>query len=91
MDAVVAPVLHKYVPPPVAVNVADDPVYIIPSFGTTPEFSVTVILTTGTGITTIVLVAVPVHPFTVVTETVYVVVDEGLTVIEDVVAPVLHT
>ncbi len=38
IDGVAAPVLHKYVPPPVAVNVAVSPEHIIPSFGI-PEFS----------------------------------------------------
>ena len=59
IEAVVAPVLHKYVPPvasPVAVIVADDPLQIV----------ALVALTVGTGFTVTVDVAVKeAHPFNV--------------------------
>src|SRR5687768_8383549 len=42
MLGVDSPVLHEYVPPPVAVKVADDPAQIILSLLATPEFSVAV-------------------------------------------------
>ena len=83
IEAVVAPVFQRYVPPPadgVAVNVA-----LVPS-QTVAEFIVTV----GIGFT--VRVPEPAklgHPFKVYTH-VYVVVEPGVTVIEAVVAPVFH-
>ena len=72
MLCVVAPVLHMYVPPPVAVSMAEDPVYMVPSFGTVPELSLTEILGVGTGRTVIVVEVVAVHPLAFVTVTVYV-------------------
>ena len=85
---VVAPVRHKYVPPPLAVSVAVAPAQIIPSFGVVPELSVLAIVTIGNGFTVNVDEADAVHPFEFVTVTVYIpAVPE---VIPDVVAPVLH-
>jgi hypothetical protein len=40
IEAVVAPVLHKYVPPPLAVRVAVAPAQMIPSLFATPDVSV---------------------------------------------------
>jgi hypothetical protein len=64
--AVVAPVFQEYVVPPEAVNVAEDPSQIVPSFGV-PEVSVTAIEAAGTGLTVIVEVAVAVQPLPFVT------------------------
>jgi hypothetical protein len=79
--AVVAPVLHKYVPPPVAVKVVEPPLQIT---------FVPVMLAVGNGLTVTALVAVAVHPFALVTVTVYVALAVGLTLIDAVVSPVLH-
>jgi hypothetical protein len=79
--AVVAPVLHKYVPPPVAVKVVEPPLQIT---------DVPVMLAVGNGLTVTALVAVAVHPFALVTVTVYVALAVGLTLIDAVVSPVLH-
>jgi hypothetical protein len=87
MVGVVAFVFHLYVPPPVAVRVALSPSMIIPSFGV-PELSVTSIAATGNGFTVITLLIKAVHPLLFVKVTVYV--PPVFTVIELVVAPVLH-
>ena len=47
MAAVVSPVLQRYVPPPVAVIVAEAPAQMIPSLLNDPEVSVTVIVLSG--------------------------------------------
>ena len=77
---VVAPVLHEYVEPPLAVNVALPPGQIVGEF--------TVIVAGGPIVT--VATAVPVQPAASVPVTVYDVVAAGVTVIGLVVAPVLH-
>jgi hypothetical protein len=64
--AVVAPVFQEYVVPPEAVNVAEDPSQIVPSFGV-PEVSVTAIAAEGAGLTVMVMVAVAVQPLAFVT------------------------
>ena len=87
---VVAPVLHTYVPPPLAVRTAVAPAHMIPSLLVVPEVSATKIAAAGNGLTVMVVLAVAVHPFALVTVTVYVVVPAGVTVIAEVVAPVLH-
>jgi hypothetical protein len=81
MAAVVAPLLHKYVPPPAAVNVVLTPLQIT---------DVPVMLAVGSGLTVIACVAVEVQPLAFVTVTVYVALAVGLIVIPAVVAPVLH-
>jgi hypothetical protein len=81
MAAVVAPVLQEYVPPPTAVNVVLAPLQIT---------EVPVMLAVGNGLTVTALVAVAVHPFALVTVTVYVALAVGLTLIDAVVSPVLH-
>ena len=81
--AVVAPVLQRKDVPPDAVSVACPPTQIDGLEG--------VMLHTGAGFTVTVVEQDDVHPFApLVTVTVYVVVTEGLTVIEAVVAPVLQ-
>lgn len=90
MLVVVAPVLHRYVPPPVPVSVTEDPAHIAPSLGVLPEVSDTVIPATGSGLTVIVVDAVAVQPLALVTVTVYGVVPTGVTVMAIVVAPVLQ-
>lgn len=82
IEAVVAPVLHRNDVPPEAVSVDEPP--------TQNEESETVMLHTGAGFTVTVAEHELVHPLASVTVTVYVVVTEGLTVIEAVVALVLH-
>jgi hypothetical protein len=82
MVAVVAPVLHRNEIPPVAVNETESPGQ---SGGTAQTMA-----HIGAGFTVTVVVHVPLHPFASVTVTVYVVVEVGLTVIEAVVADVLH-
>jgi hypothetical protein len=77
---VVAPVLHEYVTPPTAVNVAVPPVQIVGEF--------TVIVAGGPIVT--VAIAVPVHPAASVPVTVYDVVTRGETERGLVVAPVDH-
>ena len=76
--AVIAPVLHEYEVPPVAVRVAVAPEQIVGLF------------TVGVGsvLTVTVPEAVAVHPYELVTVTVYV--PAVLVVIAAVVAPVLH-
>ena len=81
--AVVAPVLQRKDVPPDAVSVVDPPIQIEGLDGA--------MLHTGTGFTTIVAEQDDVHPLLAsVTVTVYVVVTEGLTVMDAVVAPVLQ-
>ena len=80
MLSVVAPVFHKYVPPPEAVNVVLFPIIIAtsdPALAVGKAFTVTSTASES-----------DVMPSDTVT--LYVVVDEGLTVILAVVAPVLH-
>ena len=79
--AAVAPVLHAYVPPPVAVNVVDLPLHIV---ALVPASAV------GTALTVTVTLSVDVQLDPLVTVTVYVVLDTGDTVIEAVVSAVLH-
>ena len=55
--AVDAPVLHKYVEPPVPVNVALDPLQMMPSLGVNPDVSVMVISATGKALTVKLVVA----------------------------------
>ena len=62
MAAVVAPVLHEYVPPPLAVNVALAPAQIETVAGD--------IEAVGTGFTVTVRESVSVHPLALVTVTV---------------------
>ena len=66
MAAVVAPVFQEYVVPPLAVNMAEAPLQIVPSFGV-PDVSVTEIAAVGRGLTVIVVVAVAVQPLAFVT------------------------
>ena len=61
MVAVVAPVLHKYVPPPLAVRVALNPVHMV--WGDPA-------LATGSGFTVMILEADAVQPDALVTVTV---------------------
>src|SRR5215204_1172114 len=75
---VVSPVLHKYAPPPVAVNTVDSP----------SQKSSPVTLATGFGCSVTVMEATSVQPNPVVTSTVNVPLSE--TVMDAVVAPVLH-
>ena len=49
--AVVSVVLHRYVPPPVAVKVAEAPAQIVPSLFVVPEVSDTLIDAVGSGLT----------------------------------------
>ena len=70
MAAVVAPVLQAYVPPPVAVKVAEAPAQMMPSLLVVPEVSVTEIAGVGNGLTVMVLVDVAVQPAALVTVTV---------------------
>ena len=76
--AVIAPVLHEYEVPPVAVRVAVAPAHIVTLF-TVGE---------GSAFTVTVPAAVAVHPFELVAVTVYV--PAEVVEIEVVVAPVLH-
>ena len=85
MEAVLAPVLQLYVPPPVAVNVADLPEQMV----ALP--AVTLMLALGLGSTIMVLEADKVQPSCDVTDTLNVEVAAGLTVILGVVAPVFQT
>lgn len=89
MDDVVAPLLHRYVPPPVPVMVAEAPAQMMPSLGVVPELSVTVVPATGSGLTVMVAVAVA-GQLVLVTVKVYVVVIAGVTTIEVEVSPVLQ-
>ena len=82
IDAVVAPVLQRKDTPPVAVSVDEAPIQIDGFAG--------VMLQAGSGFTVTVFEQELVHPCALVTVTVYVVVVVGLTVMDAVVAPVLH-
>jgi hypothetical protein len=82
MEAVVAALLHRNEVPPEAVNVAEPP--------TQNDESEIAMLHVGPGFTVTVVEQVLVHPLPFVTVTEYVVVAVGLTVMEAVVAPVLH-
>jgi hypothetical protein len=82
MVAVVAPVLQRNVIPPVADNETESP----GQSGGTAQM----IAHIGAGVTLTVVVQTPLHPLALVTVTVYVVVEVGLTVMEAVVAPVLQ-
>ena len=62
MAAVVAPVLHRYVPPPLAVKVAKALGQIVEVAGE--------IAAAGSGLVLTILLAVPVHPFISATVTV---------------------
>ena len=77
-------------PPPDAVSVALEPLQIIPSFPVMPDVSETATEAEGSGLTVIVVDAVPVQPATEVTVTVYVVVPDGVTEIEAPVEPLLQ-
>ena len=68
--AVVAVVLHRYVPPPLAVRFALAPVQMIPSLLVLPEVSATAIEAVGREFTVIVVLEVAVQPFVFVTVTV---------------------
>src|SRR6187431_1077075 len=89
MAGVVSPVLHKYVPPPVAVSVAEAPAHIVPSLFTVPEASVTVIVGIGAGVTVIVVDNISTQA-PLVKVTLYNVVMTGVTTMAAVVSPVLH-
>jgi hypothetical protein len=77
---VVKPVLHKYVPPPVAVKVVLVPAHIATLLPASA---------TGIGLTVTNTLELELHPLDVAV-TLYVVVKIGLTTILAVVAPVLH-
>ena len=81
IEAVVADVLQRNDVPPDAVSVAVSPTHAV---------SGPLMLQTGAGFIVTVTEHELVHPFASVTVTVYVVVEVGLTVIEAVVADVLH-
>ena len=68
--AVVAVVLHRYVPPPLAVRFALAPAQMIPSLFVLPEVSATAIEAVGSWFTVIVVLEVAVQPFVFVTVTV---------------------
>ena len=68
--AVVAVVLHRYVPPPLAVRFALAPTQMIPSLLVLPEVSTTAIEAVGREFTVIVVLEVSVQPFVFVTVTV---------------------
>ena len=82
MVAEVAPVLHKYVPPPVAVNVLLNPSHTV--------LGLAVAVALGAGKTVTVVVVEAVQPLALVAVTVYVVVIVGDTITVALVAPVLH-
>src|SRR5262245_42767751 len=81
MLGVVAPVLQRNVTPPADGSIAEPPTQI----GCGGKMT-----QVGTGVTITVVEHELVHPLASVTVTVYVVVDVGLTVMEAVVADVLH-
>ena len=54
ISAVVTPVLQEYVPPPIAVSVAEAPAHIVPSLLVVPDVSVTLMEVVGKGFTVIV-------------------------------------
>src|SRR5689334_11950694 len=82
IEAVVAALLHRNEVPPVAVSVDEPPTQIDGLDG--------VILHVGGGVTFTVAEHELVHPIAFDTVTVYVVVEDGLTVIAAVESPVLH-
>jgi hypothetical protein len=65
IEAVVAPPVQTYVPPPLAVKSALAPAQIIPSLFVTPDVSVTAMDAEGSGFTVIVVLAVEVQPLVV--------------------------
>lgn len=83
MAAVVAVVLHRYAVPPLAVSVVLCPLQIATEAGDTEAI--------GTAFTLTVPLAVALQLAALVTVTVYVMIEVGLTVIAAVVAVVLHT
>jgi hypothetical protein len=90
MPAVVAPLLHTYVPPPEAISVTEAPEQMIPSLFVAPDVSESEMDADGTGMTVMVEELVAVHPPVPVTVTVYVVVEAGDTLMEAVVEPLLQ-
>jgi hypothetical protein len=82
MTEVVAPILHTYVPPPLAVRLVLVPEHI----AFTP-----LICAAAVELTVTVRLALFIHPFVLVAVTVYVVVTSGLTVIDADVDPLLQT
>ena len=67
--AVVAPVLHTYVAPPLAVKVAVAPVHMMPSLGKVPDVSAMTIAGVGSGFTVINFDTLYTHtPFVMVAE-----------------------
>jgi len=78
----VDPLLHKYVEAPLAVRVVDAPAQI--------ELTEALMFTEGAAVTVTATLALLEHPVRVVPVHVYVVVDAGLTVILDDVAPLLQ-
>ena len=81
MAAVLAPVLHWYEVPSDAVNTMPCPLHIAWSL---PAFA------TGKGLTATVMLSLAEHEFAAVTVTLYVEVVGGVTLMEDVIPPVLH-
>ena len=84
MEELVEPVLHEYEPPapaPEAVRVTLAPAQIAPGL---------LIEAVGGELTVTVLEAVAVHPLLSVAVTLYVVVEAGETVMEELVEPLLH-
>ncbi len=65
IEAVVAPPVQRYVPPPLAVRLALAPEHIIPSLLVAPDVSVTAMDADGSGFTVIVVLAVAVQPLAV--------------------------
>ena len=64
------PPLQLYVPPPAAVNVALEPLHIVPSLFVVPDVSATVMDGVGSGLTVIVVDVLDWQLFTSVTVTV---------------------
>ena len=81
IEAFVEPLLHKYVPLPVAVKVVELPLQIT---------AVPLMLTLAAGFTVTARLAVAWQPLPFVTVTEYVVFTEGVTGLAAVVAPLLH-
>ena len=90
MAAVVPPVFQEYEVPPDAVSIALAPEHVIASLFPTPDDSATATDGAGSGLTFIVTEVEAVQPFALVTVTVKVVVDEGETVKEDTIPPLLQ-